>query len=377
MSCVVVMPSRSGKGQAIKVIENLAEMLQIRYKTEGVITDAGLIGTVRINKKREEDIIYGDLYNYDLLLVPEANQIFKKRQYKEEILDILQNALDTTVITETDLIGKRKISSFGGRIDKKLASEKEISYTTNISFMFFTYFLEEFRQVLLEQGIFQRTIVYIENFDAEKRALLNDIIVDNLEVKDLEKYYGLLTDIATELKLISIKNKAFTAIRFDNYALDTIKRIIQTYTRRITGNFKGRDLELILPFTTSMIEFLVKISGTIALLESSQVISNMHVGRARFVVDMCFSSLLGELLMKASKKQETYEVLEQRIIGLLANLPKPISKEEFYKLCMQRCGVRNRNKIVMVVKKMIANKQLKIDKILQGRGSPFQMVSLS
>ena len=115
ISSVIMDKSSTGKGlmqtllaYACFEIEKSMGMANVKFDTIVETQEAGLTGTVVKHK-----IAYGKLYNYDILIFPEASSLFVKSEHKKAMVMTLQCAIEDN-----------------GYVSKMVAGQ-EIKYKTN------------------------------------------------------------------------------------------------------------------------------------------------------------------------------------------------------------------------------------------------------
>jgi hypothetical protein len=137
--------SRTGKGESVDVFRPFAENMGLDVVEQLVFTDGALVGTIDNKIQQEnrnkglvpgdEDFrdprVIGSLGLYDVIIFPEAIQMFKKGAYTENLREIIQSALDSSAKVEKDLTG-----------------EWRLSYRSPATIIGTSYKLEEFEEIL-------------------------------------------------------------------------------------------------------------------------------------------------------------------------------------------------------------------------------------
>ena len=299
---LVIQPSRTGKGVSLGILANAATLCGVSNTNEIVFTDAGLIG--RINEKivaqnkdlkpDDEDYIdptvIGDLGNFEIISFSEGKQMIKLSAYAEDKLELLQSAMDTP-----------------GKIRKKLAEGVSIEYESNASIVATTYFLDDFEKIFLEQGIFQRMLVYVRNFTIKERRQLNNEIIFADRIKN-DNFQDDLKEYCDELITKVQRTPEGTRLTIDKTAQKYINEKINTWTNSIEADFKGAELEIMLSYTTASINLFYKIAGIAAVLNGSKKITSREANFAHGFVRKYIQSIQNEVLAKVS-------VVDDRMIG--------------------------------------------------------------
>jgi len=359
---LIVMPTRTGKGQASGAAKTLLKELNIKFAKRTTITDTGLIGQIDYaavesntktrsypgSDKYREPIVYGDLFNYDVMIFDEAKQMIKIGKYTESILEILQEAMDSP-----------------GIVSKKVGYSVPIEFETKASIIAYTYYLQEFKRIFLEQGITQRMILYVEGFDFDKRVGINDAILDNIiRPKDTD---GMIRRFKERMH--DIKVNAPAVISLSKQSADACKSIVNGYLDMFKESLTPQELHIMAPFSTSMIEIMVKIATINAAIEKRSVISPVDITFAnRIVIYKMISSLTNEVLTKSKlTKDMNYDDISMSVLRLLQQ-KGPMSREGIIQAMSRVVG--NRNLMSKVLQRMVKDRTVKTSEKKSGVGRP-------
>jgi len=375
-SLLLIAPSRGGKGQATKVAKEFLDIAKIDWTKITLATEAGLVGQVdqelsKISAKQIQlgmtdnvmsPVIKGDLDRYRVIFYDEAKTLVVPGNFSQGLHEVLQEGMDTP-----------------GIIRKKLANKFPIEYETHSSIIATTYYLRDFSKMILEQGLFQRMLVLVEQIDINKRHKINDALCG--------KWHG--TDVTADIKsLVNMMNshidqtlekansKNISIITASPKANDLIRKTVSEMLDNMAKNFQGMDLEVLLPFTTGSIEKFYKLSAMSAIFDKRLVIQPEDVSNAKSVILVYVDSIMNEILVNVEGTKTKQEALHQKVLIAMKYVGESgIPKEELYHLMHQKCGISSRNKCVKIVGKMISLGMLRVRKVQSGIGRPAEHVS--
>src|SRR3990167_3078183 len=190
ISFFLIMPSRLGKGQLIKVVESVGKNIGLKIKRISYLNQASLIGSLNgsamdynmnhnyqpNHPKYKNPVMYGALATTDIIIFPEAKKLVKgsNEADTEFILSTLQEALD-----------------YPGVINKELKfTDFPITYESTSSVFATTYFLTEISELLLTQGFFQRIVTFKQDYTLKQ--------IEDLRIEIIEKYRSTNTKVDFE-----------------------------------------------------------------------------------------------------------------------------------------------------------------------------------
>ncbi len=205
----IIMPSGFGKSEGNDMLAKFARECELNYILMEKFTDAALTGSIdqkvielnSKNKLKPGDPNYIDPYvkspleEYNFIIFDEGEAALKPTRGNEISQRILQKAMnrmgsDGNMITNT-------------MVSNKLAGKK-IETRPSCSIIITSYYLDEFKETLLNRGLLQRMIVYIREEDRNMRTKIIDHVIDNIPVADS----GSTSDIRrVEDEYIKMKNK--------------------------------------------------------------------------------------------------------------------------------------------------------------------------
>jgi hypothetical protein len=149
-----------------------------------ITSDASLTGTFRDGRTKAEKayikdtgkLVYekGDLECYDMLIIPEASNVLTSVEGEKEVLQI-QN----TILQAMDK---------GGIITKKKADSPPIEFFTGITFVMTSRETRELRddpEILLKNGLAQRTLLLIRNLSDDEYKKNTRIFIDLIGKEDV------------------------------------------------------------------------------------------------------------------------------------------------------------------------------------------------
>lgn len=353
ISTLLVQPSRSGKGAALKIAQNYAEALRLSYTQEVQITDAALVGKIDLKAhQRNKDkgyefddpnfvdpLILGDLGLFDVIAFPEAKMMFKVGPHTEDKLEILQMALDTP-----------------GLVRKKLADDVPIEYPTDSTIIGTTYFLDEFEEVLLKQGMFQRLLLFVEPFGEKKRSELNKSLIRPPEdILKEEEFKPELQKLAIDVNKQINKFERGTIITKDESGMRTFEKLDDQRMKEVSASFRGKDLEIMLPYTTAIINMHHKLACIAAVLNGSETIGRKEVTETQPEIQTYFNCVVNDIITRVSGVNP--EKLRKIIITKISKEPKGLSVKELKKDIDQVYHISQRQ-VGHVIRDMTKNKEI-------------------
>lgn len=227
ISSVIMDKSSTGKGlmqtllaYACSEIEKSMGMANVKFDTIVETQEAGLTGTVV-----KHEIAYGKLYNYDILIFPEASSLFVKSEHKKAMVMTLQCAIEDN-----------------GYVSKMVAGQ-EIKYKTNTSVILCSTPFDAADSILTKDGIFQRCIVsynnrsYDEienNFENSRLSLCENTYEDKFE-PCLESIIKAIKVARESPKIVTIPNEV-------NKVITKEMREVFSKERELITDKKNRDV---------------------------------------------------------------------------------------------------------------------------------------
>jgi hypothetical protein len=315
-----IQPSGTGKKLAIDLMKTFVDSLgqDIDFTAEASITDAGLVGSIddkidQMNKQKDlypgmpeykHPVIYGDLALKDIIAFEEAQQMFRQGAHNESILNYLQIAMDS-----------------GNWLEKKMRVQTRIAYHSDATIVGTTYFLDEFKEIVIQQGIFRRFLVTVKNLTMKEKRDMVKMMIRGPETKyDPE-------DVAIGLRHLG--EDVGEAIQ--SYEPDTVFKMDESGIRFLEGqndqlfnyletDFIGKEATNIQPFTGAIVDFYVKLGSVAAVLNGSNIIRAKELKSVQPEIDLYFNSIANELLPRTSSRES--EKLQKSIYSLLVDKDK-------------------------------------------------------
>lgn len=353
--------SRTGKGESVDVLRQFAEWMGLDVIEQVVFTDAALVGTIDGKLQQEnrakglvmgmddfkDPRVIGSLGLNDLIIFPEAIQMFKKGAHTEDLREILQSAMDSS-----------------GKVEKDLSGEYRLSYKSPATIIGTTYKLEEFEEILLKQGLFQRLLVFIRDYPIEERSNLNAEIIKSSRIESTtDDAQENLKILAEQIKQIAKENEG-KLYRLSQTGEKLFLRYNKEKIKYIKNNFSGTDLELVGPFTTSILNIHLKLAGIAAVLNGVDEIGADELKQTRPETDYYFKSIVTKMLNRVSSSSP--DQVRKEILDYIRGL-KPdkngdhiANKDKLYQHMIDKLHVTD-NFVKSVVLSMKSNQEIDVD----------------
>jgi DNA-binding MarR family transcriptional regulator len=325
--------SGTGKDEGVNLIQDVLERLQFKTRRPAEVTDRTLVGAV--NQARIE-------YNVKYGLSPETPEV-KGKLYQDPVEVGWLSDTNWMAFSESEVILKpsihnrhiqvilRQAMDKARRVEKGVAG-KDVYLTTNTSFIFTTYKMDNTINAILHNGLFQRTLYYDKNLtDEEDEQILEHVsksrFNNEFRVKYNEtKYMGKLLEKLRLMKKWYIENKKNIVFEKDmdklvlnlwreakkdyKFLLYVDKMVLDSMTRRM-GDILYR---LIVLNTTSDMKLQANLSDTRKCF--------------KIILD-CLESTRGMVLSQDKGKKKIYGVLF--LINQEGSLPKSVLHTELEK----------------------------------------------
>lgn len=329
-----IRPSRTGKGQMIKIIEEAGKNLGLKTKRISYLNQASLIGSINefnieYNSKNRltrgmkgfrDPVMYGALKNTDILIFPEAKKLVKgvNEADTEFILSTLQEALD-----------------YPGIINKELRyTDYPINYESTVSIFSATYYVTEIADLLLDQGFFQRNLIDKKNFTLEETKKLRRMIIEKYRNKEANKDFGKKMKEFCNMITTTYKNDE-RIIEFTDEAVDYLQKYNDAYFDFIK-NISGKELEILKSFSQTIIHMITKIGGiNCCLRDDNKIIVQDLSPSIKLFHD--YIKILTTQLMVQEKKGSDVENYKRTIIqcykDFIIKTSKNPNKDELRQAC--------------------------------------------
>lgn len=165
-----IQASGTGKGVGDKLVADCLNALGYKATKLSNFTEAGIVGSLRLVRKGEPEVVYGELKDNDFIWIDEARQLFVGNAWSQGLLEVLNGYFDDGVVY------------------KRLA-QGEISYISSCVIGTGTFFFDKLKQNLLGTGFFQRALVTYKDYAKEDVVRISgeyDNLVDNDYLKDFK-----------------------------------------------------------------------------------------------------------------------------------------------------------------------------------------------
>lgn len=359
-----IMPSGTGKSEGNNQLAIFARQMDLVYATVDRYNDASLVGSVNrqaIDHNTKHNKNPGDPAYLD----PDEKGILRKSDFV--VFDEGENILKTTKETEGAQRYLQKAmnryGSEGNYVTNTLVGHA-IGGHPDCSIVITSYYLQEFQTTLLDRGLLQRMIVYIQEENYGIRTTILNTIIDGIPVfeNDPEEIKSHINALRTN-RIKHVGNIRDEAKRIKAFHLNTELVSIKLSARDVlrAGIFEIREL---MPFmlgqkqiwesmVTRLTVNLLKTATIHALINYRTYIDDLD---ARYAVNLMLRTMpslaifLKEKVSTEVDKKTTnlFNVLRRKFIG------DKFSLEEWIEICMREFNLSSARSSEMI-KTMIEN----------------------
>lgn len=182
-----IMPSGTGKSEGNDVLATFARQVGLTYGTVDRYNDASLVGSIN-RQAIDFNIKHGKMRGDDGYIDPDEKGILRKSDFV--VFDEGENILKTTKETEGAQRYLQKAMNRHGS-ESNYITNSLVGYTVggypDCSVVITSYYLEEFRETLLDRGLLQRMIVYIQEENYDIRTSIIDTIIGGIPSFDVDQ----------------------------------------------------------------------------------------------------------------------------------------------------------------------------------------------
>lgn len=315
-----IQNSGTGKSQMNKFTIDVANRIGVKATEVTYFSEAGLIGTYdrkshefnttnnlsKIDNPQNEKgkvykdpVVKGDLFYYDLVFIDEGKILFQKNSHAENILSILQPALD-----------------YPGRVRKKLAGLEPVEYDCDSTLVISTVPFKELNPELMLQGFFPRCLFYQKSIGITER--LKNVKEMN-KIFDDVKYNSLINDIHDIIKhpnpnyeigrdRLKVKIRSQIVVDMVNEATEKWFLMSRDYT--------GVESQVLQAIISRLNVFIFKIAGQMAVLDNiidtedvsgykTYLIEPEHVQYSIDLLDKILAILKSRMSFKKTKEDQS------------------------------------------------------------------------
>jgi len=351
-----IQASRTGKGVSMNVAEDFATGLGLTMAKELQFTDAGVVGTidpnaVKINKKSGflpgdpdyvNPMVIGDLGLFDIVAFTEAKQMFKTGTHTEDKLEILQTVMDVP-----------KPRSYNVR--KKLGLELPVQYNSTATIIGTTYFLEEFAEILLKQGLFQRLYTGVRDVTWKEREKINHaLLFPPVDILPYNKYTSSMENLCNEIiEAINIYDTD-SRLSISEAGLKGLDYLNKERMKYVKNTISGTELEIVEPFLTAMVPMNIKLAGQRAILNGASSIRYEDVKDTRDDMMFYLKSVINHIMTRVNAIN--LEATRRWILGVL-EASGTITREEMISK-MTKKVFASKKRCDVILNDLIKNKTL-------------------
>ncbi|NMC59073.1 MAG: hypothetical protein GYA51_06785, partial [Candidatus Methanofastidiosa archaeon] len=179
--------------------------------------------------------------------------------------------------------------------------------------------------------------------------------------KDIE---GELKILAKEIKEIAERNSN-KMYRLSQSGEKSFLNYNHEKIEYINNNFTGSDLELVGPFTTSILTIYLKLAGIATVLNGSKSIGAKEIKETRPEIDYYFKSIVNEMLNRVSTG--SYEMIRREILDYIRSTKKDkngdhhVHRDKLMQHVINKLHVTE-NFVKSVIKQMKTNKEIVVER---------------
>ena len=300
---IILQDTGSGKTVLKHFLIDFGQALGLNTKDVSLITAGGLMGTsVYDPVEKKQKIVYGYLYDTNLLIVDEADAIFHNldSEHYKDCAMALQKTADSYVNKDT-------------RIHKKLTLGDAVDFFANCTSILGSYIPKTFNDLATNTGMFPRHVTLVRHIQLEERIAVINELIDSLNVARPEKYkdeYNKLVSRFQALKRvygtteerIEFTNAARDRVRQASAELVDVVRDSSLLTRHVLGGFLVR-----------YVIMLMKLSCHHAILRYSKQVEVEDVSRARDRFILVWQTLTAYMEMSLITDEKEKMIFNSRI----------------------------------------------------------------
>lgn len=364
LSMIWLQTSRSGKGQLMSVAKDLCDELNIRYCENTDFSTAGLVGSINQQKTEhnikyglsennpisedgkhafQDPIDYGDIMNYDIIMVPEAKKAFSNRSYSEDLLTDLQPTLDRP-----------------GHVRKSLRTGA-IEYQCSPTYILTTYQYDGLTKSISEQGFFQRCQFLLRNLSSEDISEMREQQDDLLNPNVKMKYQSIKKELVSRiLKLHRLQSVRLT---LSKSALILKKRLMSMFISRIQNEIFGDKFSIAMSFTQTVDDIIIKTAGLKCIWRNGKKIESYDIIPASMnISDWTYFSMATSVIEGLTLENKYLNRDMKIVVNTLKSMEHlNVTKTLLYERVKQELGY-SYDKSRSLVNKMIQHNYIKIVK---------------
>lgn len=353
-----IMPSGTGKSEGNDVLSVFARQVGLVYGTVDRYNDASLVGSIN-RQAIDFNIKHGKMKGDDGYIDPDEKGILRKSDFV--VFDEGENILKTTKETEgAQRYLQKAMNRYGS--ESNFITNSLVGYTVgghpDCSIVITSYYLEEFRETLLDRGLLQRMIVYIQEEDYDIRTSIIDTIVGSIPsfVENQNETTPVINKMR-ETRIDNIQAMRDEALNIKSFHLKT-EVISIKYSVKDIINAGISELRNLMPFyigqkqiwesmITRMTVNLLKVAAVHALINYRTYIDEQDARYAsalmmRTMTSMAFF-LREKVTTEADKKTiNLHQVLRRKHIG------EKLALDKWVTICIEEFNMR-----VETAKKML------------------------
>lgn len=326
VSCFWLQDTRSGKSISWDFINDISNAIGLYCESPDEWSDAGLIGTIEVDKTGEIIETEGILNKCDILQVDEASSLFMKKNYNQSTILYLQKTLNY-LHSKTNVITKQLK---GG----------EVICKPHCSLWLTSFPPREMIEEVLDKGFFQRVIFYPNRISLDERKEVSDIRSENYWFETENEKIS-VTSISNDIMNLKgyykTRGKDVLSPKDRNNTLPIIKN-------KIRGLFK-----LIEPMELSnqkiMASFLPNFENNMLIFSTLLAISRKSDYVERIDIEQTYT-ILYEIFSNISSWIETERTdnfkTNREVLKIAINLSDEdgwIKKSQFVKEIVKKCEV--------------------------------------
>ena len=322
--------SGTGKDEGVNLVQDVLERLGYKTRRPAEVTDRTLVGAVNQSKiefntkyglSEDTPEVKGKLYqnpveigwlaDTDWLAFSESEVILRPSIHNRHIQVILRQAMDKA---------RRVEKGVGGY---------EIPLTTNTSFIFTTYKMDNTINSILHNGLFQRTLYYDKNLTDEEDEQILEHVSKSRFNNEFRAKFNEVKYIGKLLEKLKLMKKWYVDNKKGIYFEENMDKLVLNLWKDAKSQYKFllyMDKMILDSMTRRMGDILYRLIMLNTICEMKGTANHADVRKCFKLILDCLESVRGMVLSQDKGKKKMYGVLF--LINQNGSLPKMVLHTE-------------------------------------------------